>query len=178
MAELTAQTPSEPEPTDPQAPPVRRKPALRSFNRYAALHSFALLRPDGSPLEDARPSDWIRARIELETATRAPVMVVVRFVGAETITFVERRDLGEGAYVATLEIPPGLVPDGDYVIAAGLVLELEGERLKVGRREAAHLRVGGDEEGLVLAAEAGVAPSSADETQGTEAKWSLDAVFE
>jgi ABC-type polysaccharide/polyol phosphate transport system ATPase subunit len=178
IAELTAQTPSEPEPTDPHAPVVRRKPALRSFNRYAALHSLALLRPDGSPLEDARPSDWIRVRIELETATQAPVMVVVRFVGAETITFVERRDLGEGAYVATLEVPPGTVPDGDYVIAAGLVLELEGERLKVGRRQAAHLRVGGDEEGLVLAAEAGVAPLSADETRATEARWSLDAVFE
>ena len=176
IAELTAQGSGSAEP-DPGAARGSRKPMLHSFDEHAAIHSVVLLRPDGSPLEDAGPEDWIMLRIEFETATTGTVMVVVRFVGAETVTFVERNQLAEGAYVAKLRVPPGAVPAGDYVIAAGLVLERLGTRTKVGRRRAAHIRVDGDEEGLVLAAEAGAAPASAAQSEGSEAEWSLEAVF-
>jgi len=166
---------SEPEPSEPRPARIRTKPELRSVDEHAALRSFALLGPDGSPLQDARSDDWIVARIEFEIATAASVKLVVRLVGGETPTFVAQDDLGRGTYVATLRIPPGAVPGGEYDIAVGLILERDGERTKVGDRDAARLHVDGDEEGLVAAAEAGAAPATADQEGASEPEWSLEA---
>jgi hypothetical protein len=178
VAESTGPPAGVPEPKEPPQPRIRTKPTLRSFDEHVALRSFALLRPDGSPLGDARTDDWIVGRIAFEIATAATVKLVVRLVGGETPTFVERGELGEGTYVATLRIPPGAVPAGEYDVAVGLILEREGERTKVGRRDAARLHVDGDEEGLVAAAEAGAAPATAAEAGANEAEWSLEAVLD
>jgi hypothetical protein len=162
--------------TDSPPPRISRKPMLHSFDACAAIHSVVLLRPDGSRLEDARPDDWITLRVEFETAITASVMVVVRFIGAETLTYVEQSQLGEGAYIATLRLPPGAVPAGEYAISAGLVLEHSGRRTKVGRRRAAQIRVGGYEENFVLAAEAGAVPSDA-RPERSDVEWSLESVL-
>ena len=177
-AEPSETEPGKPEPRDPPSERIRTKPELRSSDEHAALRSFALLRLDGSPLEDARSDDWIVARIGFEITTPATVKLVVRLVGGETPTFVERGELGEGTYVATLRIPPGAVPAGEYDIAVGLILEREGERTKVGQRDAARLQVDGDDEGLVAAAEVGAAPATAAEAGALEAEWSFEAVLD
>ena len=175
ISEMTAPPASEPEPETQPPPRVRQKPPLRSFDEHAALQSVAVLGANDSPLEEAQVSDWIVLRTEFELAGTENMLVTVRFFGEETITFVEQARLNEGAFVATLRIPPGSIPAGDYVIAVGLVLERESERIKVGRRTAARIRVEGDEEDLVLAAEAG-AELSAGESLPAEAEWSLEAV--
>lgn len=171
-----AAEPAPPTPPAPAAPPVRTKPELRTANEHVALRSFALLGLDGAPLEDARSDDWIVARTDFELAADAPVKLVVRLVGAEDLTFVEKGVLGGGAYVATLRLPPGAVPAGEYDVAVGVILERESGRIKVGHRVAARLRIDDDDSALVAAAEAGAALARASVFEAADAEWSLDAV--
>jgi hypothetical protein len=175
----SSQAPAEsgPESEAPRAG-LRGRPQLRSFSEHAAIHSVAVLRPDGSPVEVARNDESVVVRIEFELAARETVLVVVRFVGAQTLTFVEQRDLGEGGYVASLRIPPGAVPTGEYVLPVGLVLEREGDRRKVGRRNAARIRVDGDEEGLALLGETGAALQDDARPETSDADWSFEEVFD
>jgi len=171
----SARVSRDPEAEGASASRLRAKPRLPFSDQHAALRSLDVLRCDGAQLEDARLDDWIIVRVAFDIATNATTKLVVRFGGAETFDFVERGVLEVGRYVATLRIPPGVVSGGEYDVAVGLILENEGHRTKVGLRDAARVRVDGDEEGLVAAAEAGFAPAVADPDAVSEAEWSLEA---
>jgi hypothetical protein len=103
-------------------------------------------------------------------------MVVVRFVGDAAHTFTETAELHEGAYAATLRLSPGTLAPGAYEIDAGLVLEHDGLRTKVGRRPAARLGVEGDDQTLALGAAPGSLPSAPGEGRSGEAEWTLESV--
>jgi lipopolysaccharide transport system ATP-binding protein len=157
-------------------PSPSRKRRLAAFDEHAALMLVELEDGEGRPRESIRTDEEIVLRLPFETATTATVMVVVRFVGDAAHTFTETAELHEGAYAATLRLSPGTLAPGTYEIDAGLVLEHDGLRTKVGRRPAARLGVEGDDQTLALGAAPGSLPSAPGVGRSGEAEWTLESV--
>ncbi len=149
------------------------KPPLRTFSAHGALLSFGLFRSDGSPLRLAGADDELMARIAFELTSPATVKLLVRVGERATERFAERYTLDAGAHVATLRLPPGTVPAGSYSASVGLVIDCDGERARIGRRDAARLEIEADDGDLTAVTEAGVLSATPSGRRASAPEWSV-----